>query len=258
MLLFQTLSAAAKRLPDKPALICDDWTVTYGEFERFALSLAARLQKIGLKKGDRVALLTPNCNEFAIAYFACHSSGFVCVPLNNRLSAKELTYILNDSGASVLIVEDQFWKTSQQIMPELNSVKHVIYAGPEPKQGTEHFRTILEEGGAPTPVELNFDDLACVMYTSGTTGLPKGAMMTHRNIMANARNCGAHLNYIEKDVTLIAVRDHLELWRRADFEAFEGEMWGAYPQKRTQAMDEIKQLAAAARADADPAGTAAR
>jgi MraZ protein len=63
---------------------------------------------------------------------------------------------------------------------------------------------------------------------------------------------------MDKDVTLIAVRDHLELWQRADFEAFEAEMWGAYPQKRTQAMDEMKQLAAATRADADPAGSATR
>ena len=205
MLLFEMLSATAKRLPDKPALICDDWSVTYAEFERYSLSLAAHLQKNGLKKGDRVALLTPNCNEFAIVYFACHSSGFVCVPLNNRLALKELTYILNDCGASVLVVEDQFWETGLQILSEVDSIQQVIYAGPKPREGADHFQTIIRTEAQPEPVDLSFDDLACVMYTSGTTGLPKGAMMTHRNIMANARNCGAHLNYTENDVTLVVV-----------------------------------------------------
>ncbi len=205
MLLFETLRSTAKRLPDKPALICEDWLITYAEFERYSLALAARLQETGLKKGDRVALLTPNCNEFAIAYFGCHAGGFVCVPLNNRLAPQELVYILNDCGATVLIVEERFRETVQKILPETPSVQKVIHAGPDTPSGMEPFRAVIETGAQPAPVDLTFDDLACVMYTSGTTGLPKGAMMTHRNIMANARNCGAHLNYIEKDVTLIVV-----------------------------------------------------
>ena len=205
MLIFEMLQASAERLPDKIALICDDWRLTYAELETGALSLAFHFQKLGIKKGDRVALLFPNCNEMALAYFACAAIGAISVPLNNRLTGKELTYIVNDCGASLMAVGYQFWEISQQIKAELPLVKNFIYAGEEKKSGALYFQDLLNEKTLPDIPSLILDDTATIMYTSGTTGLPKGAMMSHRNIFANARNCGAMLTYKETDITLIVV-----------------------------------------------------
>ncbi len=205
MLIFEMLQATADRLPDKPALICDDETLTYRDLQQRVLSLACNLQKLGIQKGDRVALLFPNCNEMAVTYFACAAIGAVVVPLNNRLTGKELTYILNDCGARMVVIGYQFLDLFQGIQEGLRAVKDVIYAGPERKPGTIGFPDLLGSLEAPKDVGLAPDDLAVIMYTSGTTGLPKGAMMTHRNIFTNARNCGATLTYREKDITLVVV-----------------------------------------------------
>ena len=205
MLIYQMLQASAKRLPDKIALICDEETLTYQELQQQVLSLAYNLQKMGIQIGDRVALLFPNCNEMAVAYFACASLGAVAVPLNNRLTGRDLTYILNDCGARLVMVGYQFWNLFHPLREGLRSVKDVIYAGPERKIGAIYLSDLLGAPDPPHEPALKPDDLAVIMYTSGTTGLPKGAMMSHRNIFTNARNCGATLNYQETDTTLIVV-----------------------------------------------------
>jgi acyl-CoA synthetase (AMP-forming)/AMP-acid ligase II len=205
MLIYEMLEASAVRLPEKIALICDDESLNYKNLQGQVLSLAFHLQKLGVRKGDRVALLFPNCIEMAISYYACAAVGAIAVPLNNRLTGKDLIYILNDCGAGVLVVGFQFWEVSQAIRPDLLWVKECIYAGPERKLGAHFFSDLLETATLPNFPDLNPEDVATIMYTSGTTGLPKGAMMTHRNIFTNARNCGAALTYKETDITLIVV-----------------------------------------------------
>jgi long-chain acyl-CoA synthetase len=205
MLIYDMLQATADRLPDKPALICDEETLTYRELRQRVLSLAYHLQHLGVRKGDRVALLFPNCIEMAVSYYACAAIGAIAVPLNNRLTGKDLVYIINDCGAGVLAVGYQFWDVSQAIRPDLLLVKEFIYAGPERRMGGHFFSDLLETSASPNFPDLDPEDVATIMYTSGTTGLPKGAMMTHRNIFTNARNCGAMLTYTEKDITLIVV-----------------------------------------------------
>ncbi len=205
MLIYEMLEATADRLPNKIALLCDEETLTYRELQRQVLSLAYHLQKLGVRKGDRVALLFPNCIEMAVSYYACAAMGAIAVPLNNRLTGKDLVYILNDCGAGVLMVGYQFWDVSQAIRPDLSRVKEFIYAGTERRPGALYFSDLLEATNLPIFPDLTPEDVATIMYTSGTTGLPKGAMMTHRNIFTNARNCGAMLTYNEKDITLIVV-----------------------------------------------------
>jgi O-succinylbenzoate-CoA ligase len=205
MLIFEMLQTTAQRLPDKTALICDEEVLSYQTFLDKVLSLAAQFQKMGVKKGDRVGLLFPNCTEMAIAYFACAAMGAVSVPLNNRLTAKDLIYMINDSSAVLFLAGYQFWEISQEIKGDLKTVRHFIYAGPERKERALYFRDLLSGQDRPVFPDLSLDDPATIMYTSGTTGLPKGAMMSHRNIFANARNCGAALNYKENDRTLIVV-----------------------------------------------------
>ncbi len=205
MLIYEMLKSSAERLPDKPALICDDEILTYRALQQQVLSLAYNIQMMGIRKGDRLGLLFPNCNEMAVAYFACAALGAVAVPLNNRLTGPDLTYILGDCGARMVVVGYQFFDLFQTLREGLRSLKDVIYAGPERKPGAIHFGDLLGALEPPPTPDLGPDDPAVIMYTSGTTGLPKGAVMTQRNVFTNARNCGAALNYRENDTTLIAV-----------------------------------------------------
>ncbi len=206
MLVHEILEHTAKRLPRKIALIEDEKTLTYADVLSRAESFSASLSQRGVKPGDRVALLLPNCLEFCIAYFAVLRLGAIVVPLNNRLAAKEFVFILNDCGAETIVVGYQFLETYKQFAPELKQKPRLIYAGAQRVSGIDFFADFAGPGQeAPASPPIRMDDPACIMYTSGTTGLPKGAVMSHRNIFANARNAGAHMGYRERDVTLIVV-----------------------------------------------------
>jgi len=206
MLVHEILEHTARRRPDKAALVEGDLTLTYGETLARVRALAARLQERGIGPGDRVALLFPNCIEFCLAYFAVLMIGAVVVPLNNRLAPREFEYIVNDCGAETLILGHQYWETYLAFRDGLDRSLGLIYAGAEPRPDAEDFAALTAPGPEPEAVSgLDLDSPACVMYTSGTTGLPKGAVMSHGNVFANARNCGAHLNYLESDTTLIVV-----------------------------------------------------
>ncbi len=204
MHIHQMLATTAARLPDKTALVEDDRALSYAEVAEQVERLAGGLQARGVTRGDRVAMLFPNCLEFVLSYYATLSLAAIAVPLNNRLAAGELAYILNDSGAKRLLLGPGFGEMFLAFRDELETVQQVFLAGEETIPGVKPWGNLLHAPGASS-VEVDPGDPACIMYTSGTTGLPKGAVMSHRNIMANARNCGAHLHYRESDVTLIAV-----------------------------------------------------
>jgi len=207
MLVHEILEFTAARLPNKTALIEGARELTFAQVLSGAETLSARLSELGVGRGDRVALLLPNCIEFCTAYFAALRLGAIVVPLNNRLSPKEFTYIVNDASPRTLILGYQFWDTYLQFENTLQSKPDLIYAGDVRKQGALFFEDLLNSatGSEPPPIRFNADEPACIMYTSGTTGLPKGAVMSHRNIFTNARNAGAHMGYREKDITLIVV-----------------------------------------------------
>jgi len=206
MLVHEILEHSAARLADKTALIEGESRLTYAEFQSQVEAFSAGLSAGGVSQGDRVALLFPNCIEFCVAYFAALRLGAIAVPLNNRLAPQEFTYIVNDCGAETMVLGYQFWEVYQQFADTLERDMRLIYAGETPVEGAEYFPELLQTGGqAPESPAMTMDDPACIMYTSGTTGLPKGAVMSHRNIFTNARNCGAHMGYLESDTTLIVV-----------------------------------------------------
>lgn len=208
MLIYEILSYTASRLPDKVALTEGGQRLTYQQVLEQVEALANHFHyKAGISKGDRIALLLPNCVEFCIAYLAVTRMGAIVVPLNNRLSPSELTYILNDSTPEVMIIGYQFWETYKEFKESLKKSPHIIYAGERAKEGVSYFDDLTKGGAAHqlNSIDLAPDDDACIMYTSGTTGKPKGAVMSHRNIFVNARNCGAHLNYRQRDTVLIPV-----------------------------------------------------
>jgi acyl-CoA synthetase (AMP-forming)/AMP-acid ligase II len=206
MLVHEILEHTAGRVPERIALREEGAILTYAETLARVRALAAALQARGVGPGDRVALLFPNCIEFCLAYFAVLSLGAVVVPLNNRLASQEFTYIINDAAPGTIIVGHNLWEAWLGFRGSLALAPRVIYAGQARQEGADFFADLAAPGPEPTArPALTADSPACIMYTSGTTGLPKGAVMTHGNVFMNARNCGAHLGYKESDTTLIVV-----------------------------------------------------
>jgi len=167
MNLAQLLHDAARRLPDAPALALGSRPVaTYRELSARVASLAAGLRARGLAPGERVALAMKNCPEYYELMLACWHAGLAAVPVNAKLHPKEFAYILENSGARLAFVT-----------PDLESA---VPGGLSVASG-EYRR--LRASAPMTPTEVAPDDLAWLFYTSGTTGVPKGAMLTHRNIL---------------------------------------------------------------------------
>lgn len=200
------LDSAVARFPDTVAMRFSGTEITYNEFgllvNRFAHSLLAR----GVKKGDRVAIHLLNCPQFAVAYYALLRLGAVFVPCSPLLTERELEYQISDAGAETLITTDLFFAVTGKVI-EKRPVKNLIVTSLAdnyppltimtkplrkiPIDRGEDFIDLLEEG-SPDPVEVPVDprkDLAHLAYTGGTTGLPKGVMLTHYNIVSNVLQC---------------------------------------------------------------------
>ncbi len=224
----QFLVDAAARFPERPATVFGnvveplgdrlmDASLTYRELLTLTKRFASALQKLGVRKGDRVAIYLPNCPQFVIAYYATVMVGGVVVPCNPQYVARELKHQINDSGAKVIVALSLTYPVVKAIRAE-TPLAHVIVANikeyfppvlkflfqvaKEKKEGhfqdisgdaaTYWFQDILATGDdAPAPVEVLPGDTAVLMYTGGTTGVSKGAQLTHRNLVANAAQTNA-------------------------------------------------------------------
>jgi len=219
----QNLIKAAEEYPDRTALIFGnvveplgnalmDAKVTYRELLNATTRFAAALQEFGVEKGDRVAVHLPNCPQFIIAYYATLMVGGIVVPCNPQYVSREMEHQLNDSGAETIITLSLTYPIVKKIRDD-TPLKHVIVANikdyfpgllkflftvaMEKKEGhyqdlsgdseTYWFQDVLK-GAPPMPakVDIDMDDTAVLMYTGGTTGLPKAAQLTQRNVHANA------------------------------------------------------------------------
>ncbi|HEX2216080.1 MAG TPA: AMP-binding protein, partial [Xanthobacteraceae bacterium] len=200
---------------DANAFVCMDKFLTYREVDEMSRALGAWLQGRGLKQGARVAIMMPNCLQYPVAIAAILRAGFVVVNVNPLYTPRELEFQLNDSGAEAIIVLENFAATLQQVVPNTR-VKHVViasmgdllgllkgtlvnlvvrrvkkmvpaYALP----GATPFNEAVAAGRTLTLTrpELGPHDLAFLQYTGGTTGVAKGAMLLHRNVLANVEQC---------------------------------------------------------------------
>lgn len=181
----QLLPGTAARLPDKPALIFADRTLTFRELERLTNKAANGLKALGVGKGDRVTLFAQNSPEWVISYAGIAKAGAVINPVNAMLTADELAYVVKDCGAKVLITTPDRARAIIHLKTD-GHLKEIVVIG-EPISGTLAFTDLL--AAQPEVVEApgnKADDLSTICYTSGTTGFPKGAMLSHRNVMLNA------------------------------------------------------------------------
>ncbi|PKN23371.1 MAG: AMP-dependent synthetase [Deltaproteobacteria bacterium HGW-Deltaproteobacteria-21] len=205
MPLNELLPKAAKLHPQQEAVVCGKTRLTYRQFAGRVWRLCGGLRRLGLQRNDRVAILHENCHVFLEAYFAAAHNGLILVPLNHRLSPKELAVILDDSGARVLIAHESFKEKVKDLTGLVRAMERVVWSpGQSTLESGEKFmmyEEMLKEEEETFPPELPIrdDDVAHLYYTSGTTGRPKGVMLTHKNVKSHALGTIAELHLTDRD-----------------------------------------------------------
>ena len=190
--LAEILDGSARRHPNRPALLCGDVVLDHAQVREAAGRLAAALVRLGVRQGDRVALMVPNRPEFVVAYFGILIAGAVVVPLNTLLVVDEVAYHLSDSEAVALVAWHELEAVTQEGMLGAPTCRLLILAGAPPSPGVGEVRRLedlIASAGDMPLTETQADDTAVILYTSGTTGRPKGAELTHFNLFENARWC---------------------------------------------------------------------
>jgi acyl-CoA synthetase (AMP-forming)/AMP-acid ligase II len=187
----EQLSRVARKYPDRPAYICSGVTRSWGDVDARVTRLADALAARGLAHGDRLAVLMTNSTEMIESIFAGWRLGALVVPINFRLVAAEVGFILGDCGASIIVVDADLAPLVAAVRADLADVRAVIVLG-DPSgagAGAERYEDLVS-GGAPAlvPPLVDDHDPALIMYTSGTTGRPKGAVLTHSNLYMSTLN----------------------------------------------------------------------
>jgi acyl-CoA synthetase (AMP-forming)/AMP-acid ligase II len=187
------LRYAKQQYPRRTAVVCNQESFTYAQFADRSRRLAGALRQAGVQPGDRVAFLSANCHRLLEAYYGVLEAGAVLLPLNIRLAESELSYILNDSGATILFVEKQFLRLVESFRTDIPNVKQICQLDGAPEAAwlsPRSYEALLQEA---TPyradiTSIDENSLAELFYTSGTSANPKGVMLTHRNIYLHALN----------------------------------------------------------------------
>jgi fatty-acyl-CoA synthase len=225
----QMLDEAAARFAEREAIVLADERISYAELGRRVDDLARGLLALGIRKDDKVALWLPNRPAWLTAQYACAKIGATVVALNTRYKAHELSYILAQSDATTLILTDHlgpidFLEVLDEVIPELKGaepgaldaekfplLKHVIVDAEDPYPGTLRLRDVFEAGDVSdhdleaASARVTADDVFTILYTSGTTSFPKGAMISHANCLPHGWNCGAQLRLTPDDRVLHAL-----------------------------------------------------
>ncbi len=200
------LRRAAELYPDKTAVVDTSNRYSYRDFRARVNRLSHALARLGLQRGDRVCMLSPNSHFFLESFYGTSQIGLILVPVNFRLIPEEHEYIINHAGVKAVLVDAEYTGVVDRIRPRLEAVEHFIVAqdGDTAPEGWLDWETLIaaEPDSAPALVERDEDDLVSINYTSGTTARPKGVMLTHRNFYVNAYNLIAHLGICHDDVEL--------------------------------------------------------
>ncbi len=189
------LKRAAFKHPDKEAIVSEKGRWTYAQWEANANKRAQALARRGIKKGDRVATIFLNGNEVLETYLALMKLGAVIVPMNVRLTPGELQYIIEHSGASSIILSDEFESPIREIKNDLQNVKQCFMSGGDVQEDMIPLEEIYHGEPDKDPSEaLDENDMACILYAAGTTGRPKGVLLSHRNCVWGAVNIAFNVN----------------------------------------------------------------
>ncbi|WEO93624.1 long-chain fatty acid--CoA ligase [Streptomyces sp. FXJ1.172] len=192
----------ARKTPHRIALVHQDQEITYGALHQRVLRLAHALRALGVARGDRVAYLGPNHPAFLETLFATGTLGAVFVPLNTRLTEGELTYNLIDSGSTVLVHGPEHARPATTAAADAG-VRHRIALAPAPGDTPGYDDLLAGAEAEPLDEPVAPDDPCMIMYTSGTTGRPKGAVLSHANIVWNSVNVLVDTDLAGDEVTLV-------------------------------------------------------
>jgi long-chain acyl-CoA synthetase len=185
--LHEVMRATAERFPDRPAITFTDTVMTFEAFDRESNRLANGLAALGLTAGDRVALYLPNCPQYQLAFYATSKLGAISCPMNSSYREREITYHVNDSGAKVMVTHASLWPVVEACRPHLPNLARVVVTGDDVARNDAcRYDDVVDSGSVAAPaVVVEQRQLAALPYSSGTTGLPKGVMLTHRTLVCN-------------------------------------------------------------------------
>ncbi|MFC1820886.1 class I adenylate-forming enzyme family protein [Thermodesulfobacteriota bacterium] len=190
--------------PDKTAIIAEDKRISYRAFNERVNRLAHAMTQYGLKKGDRVALMFFNTHHFAEVYFATIKAGAVLTPVNFRFLGEEIEYIVNNSESNFFFFAKEFQETITTVYQRLGNIEYFIGVDAEKGNWAHDYETFLCSGESKEPeIEVGENDPCQIMYTSGTTGKPKGVVITHGNIVWNLMNTILGREHRPGEVSLI-------------------------------------------------------
>ena len=218
------LNKKNEKFSENTAFIHMGHKITYREFDILSTKFAGYLQQLGLKKQDRIAIMLPNCMQYPIALFAILKAGFVVVNTNPLYTAHEISAQLKNSGAKAIIVLENFAQSLEQALPELPELEHIILTNLGDVFGfakklivnhiIKYWKKMIPKHNLPNPiswsqvihhgheykkVKITHDDMAFIQYTGGTTGVAKGAVLTHGNMISNIIQCSEWVRPICKE-----------------------------------------------------------
>lgn len=186
MQLTQLLCKAARERADDVAIADPQHRLTFSQLAQRSARLAGALQALGVKRGDRVGMLAHNSHRYAEFLMGTWWAGAVVNPVNVRWSMAEVAYSLDDCDTRVLLVDDHFVGSASELRTHASSLRTLVHCGDALAEGVLDYEHLLEHAQPVPDGGRGFEDLAAVMYTGGTTGHPKGVMLSHRNLWVNA------------------------------------------------------------------------
>jgi long-chain acyl-CoA synthetase len=198
------LEGTAGRYGDKDAIVFDDRRISYSELDEASNRLANSLITLGIRKGDRIAILLSNSPEFIVTLFGIAKTGAIAVPLDPRYRIGELTYLFNDCLPIALVAESSILGPLVPFVPKIKSIKHVIDVGSEYKGQFLGYQEILAAGTTQKiNSEIASDDISLIMYTSSSSFHPRGAMLSHRSLVMEAAMSVDGYQQTHKDVMML-------------------------------------------------------
>jgi len=210
MTLQELFRNCVKKHSGNEAIVARDKRVSYNDLAEQVASFQAGLKKIGIKKGESIGLLLGNSIEFVVSYFGSVCSGNIVIPLNPTLTSEELAYIAKDASITTVVSMAPLEPLISQLKEKVPALKNTILTStvPESKKGIPgwfSFSDWMNEKGRVKEEEISPDEVAAILYTSGTTGKPKGAMLTHKNLFSNTMSAYRTLGCSDKDCFLVSL-----------------------------------------------------
>jgi len=198
------LERGARKHPHKMAITCVDEgvTFTYQELEQRVNSLVAAMIAMGIKRGDRIAILSHNCHRYAELFMALTKGGWVLVPLDHRLTVRELSYLIENAGPRLIVAHPEYEEMVTELQKTAKGLESVIWLERVSGEGVSYEDLIQEYDGERPEPTVEENDLLTLYYTSGTTGRPKGVQYTHRNLFFATVNMVIDFKINEDDITL--------------------------------------------------------